>query len=756
MKLSKTPKAPPRPAPDPRVVAVFQPMADGFRAMVARKSTAGIEVLATREFAIGEGAADWAADLLASRTMVVLPAGSAIVRAVHLPKASEDKLQSALELNATTFVLGRTPGHRVAATMLPGERGPDGTRTGLVAEWPTDQPTPALPSGVRDDSGLTFAPEVAGLAALAAATNEPLVDVDAEHGSVAVMAPTSRGMLVRVMRAGFEEGGVDAAEIARAVGEACVHAGVPSDEISSAIASTRSAALAAIAGGFGSTDGGLSDLEAKVTGPVRGAAWWREYGVLAGVALAALGPCVALTRLQAQDPGARPSRAGAYINRLSNPRVRQRVVIAALLTIAFGPLALQGLRLMVLNWKLPDVDAYERAERADQQRRAMYRVLTRNGAAVTKTMGDIAAVTPQGIELDVIGIAPSAKGVAVNLRGKATPVGQKSGTDALLLMEEQMRTSGMFEGITRSSEPPNQAGAQEFSISATAAHPVELARYPRERDPAITSWREVRYGPPPADTDWAAEGLPDPKASGSAARASGGASGATDTAAGGAPTLAADRGSTTTAERDPDAGDDEGGDDVPAATVASGAHTPADEAPRTGAGSTPASRSRTTVADAGSSRTARTTTPATEGNDAAAPAGAARTAGAASPEGAAGAASPSGAASASGAAGAAGATEGEGATTPEAGRTAGRPTPGSSSSGGLARRGGPVGTPGNAAPEPPPPPITEAEINAMTKAEAHQRLEVVAKARSRADLDDEVKTRLRKEFDLLLERCKRD
>jgi hypothetical protein len=747
VKLSKTPKAPPRPAPDLRVVAVFQPVEDGFRAMVARKSTAGIDVLATREFAIGEGAADWAADLLASRTLVVLPAGSAIVRAVHLPKASEDKLQSALELNATTFVLGRTPGHRVAATMLPGERGPDGTRTGLVAEWPTDQPTPALPTGVREDSGLTFAPEVAGLAALAAATNEPLVDVDAEHGSVAVMAPTSRGMLVRVMRAGVEEGGVDAAEIARAVGEACVHAGVPSDEISSAIASTRSAALAAIAGGFGSTDGGLSDLEAKVTGPVRGAAWWREYGVLAGVALAALGPCVALTRLQAQDPGARPSRTGAYINRLSNPRVRHRVVIAALLTIAFGPLALQGLRLVVLNWKLPDVDAYERAERADQQRRAMYRVLTRNGAAVTKTMGDIAAVTPQGIELDIIGLAPSAKGVAVNLRGKATPVGQKSGTDALLLMEEQMRTSGMFEGITRSSEPPNQAGAQEFSISATAAHPVELARYPRERDPAITSWREVRYGPPPADTDWAAEGLPDPKASGSAASASTGATGA---ASGGAPTLAADRGSTTTAEGPSDTGSDEGDAEAPpavAATGATGADAPAGETPRTGDGAAPPTRPRTTVADAGSSRTARTTTPATgdagkapaaENTNTAGPTGTARTAGAANPEGAAGA------------------TEGEAAATPEGGRTAGRPAPGSSSSGGLARRGGPVGTPGNAAPEPPPPPITEAEINAMTKAEAHQRLELVAKARSRADLDEEVKTRLRKEFDLLLERCKRD
>lgn len=44
----------------------------------------------------------------------------------------------------------------------------------------------------------------------------------------------------------------------------------------------------------------------------------------------------------------------------------------------------------------------------------------------------------------------------------------------------------------------------------------------------------------------------------------------------------------------------------------------------------------------------------------------------------------------------------------------------------------------------------------MSKAEAQATLVTVAKARNRQDLDDEVKARLRKEFDLLIERCKKD
>ena len=52
--------------------------------------------------------------------------------------------------------------------------------------------------------------------------------------------------------------------------------------------------------------------------------------------------------------------------------------------------------------------------------------------------------------------------------------------------------------------------------------------------------------------------------------------------------------------------------------------------------------------------------------------------------------------------------------------------------------------------------MTAAEINAMSKEEARAALVVVSRQRSRADLDEAVRARLKSEFDLLLERCKRD
>lgn len=717
-KSAKNPKTPPRPAADPRVVAIFRSTPEGFLGLIARRSTAGIEALDTRSFPAGDtSAARWAAEHLAARSVMLLSPGSVIMRAVQMPHAADDKLSSALDLNATTFVLGRTPAHRVATALLPGEHGPERLRTGLVAEWPEDHAPPALPGGTSELDGLMFAPEVAGLAALTAAADEPLVAIESEDGAVAVAAPTSKGVLVRVVRATVDEGVVDAGEIARAIGEACVHAGVPTAEINSIVERTRAAAgTAAAAGGFGCSATAITGLERVVRVADLGdpAEWWRVHGVLAGTALAALGPCTQLTRLASQDPGARPDRMAAVVNRLTEPRIRNALLAASVALIVLGPPLLQGGRLLLLRWKLPDVEAYEKAERTDEQKRAMYRILSRNAASMTKTLSDVAANTPQGVELDFVGIAPTARGQAITLRGRAAAVGQKSGTDALLQMEDLLRSSGMFEGITRSSEPPNAAGSQDFSIAAVAIRPTEIARYAPERDPAITSWRVVRYGPPPADTDWAAEGLPDP---GTGAAPSGGAvAGGTATRT---PVLASGAGA--------------GGAD-------SAAHTP--DHPANG-GTSASSGAGTAAVTAGAASAAAAGGRSSSRSGGATPSASAGAPGAGTPTspGTPGAATPTGADGAVGA--------------PTDGARASRPTPGTAGSGGLARRGTALGGSSNE-PEPPPPPITEAEVNALTKAEAHERLTLVAKARNRADLDDEVKARLRKEFDLLLERCKRD
>ena len=61
-----------------------------------------------------------------------------------------------------------------------------------------------------------------------------------------------------------------------------------------------------------------------------------------------------------------------------------------------------------------------------------------------------------------------------------------------------------------------------------------------------------------------------------------------------------------------------------------------------------------------------------------------------------------------------------------------------------------------AAAEPIPGPLSAEEIERMTRDQAREALVKVTRSRQRANLSDDVKTRLKIEFDLLLERCKKD
>lgn len=762
-----------RPTSDPRVVAVFCPDRDGYRCLVAKKTAQGLEVLASRHFSTSEGgAAAWTDELLAARRVVVLPSSSVIVRAVHLPQAPEDKLLNALELNTTTFVLGRTPVYRVACGLLAGERGDDRVRTGVVAEWPAEQEVPALPAGITERDNVSFAPEAAALAALVASSQHPMLAVDADHGAVTVAAPTSKGVLVRVVRAGADEGAVNADEISFAVGEACVHAGVPAAEITAAVAETRRAAAEALAGGFGCTPETLEELTSKVRLPAGagGVDWWREHGVAVGVALAALGALVPLTRLQSCDLGARPDRAGELLNRMGDKRTATRLMVGALVVIAFGPMAFQGLRLLVLQWKLPDVAAYEKQEALDRQKRALYGMLSRNAASVTKTLADLGAATPDGIDVEFINITQSAKGEALTVRGKARPAGGKEGTEAILAMEEMLGKTGVFDNITRSSEPPDQRGYQDFTITAVAPRATETARIPRDRDFSQLPMRVIRYGPPPADIDLAASGITAEEAEAyrqaMAGRTSGGSSGSGSASAGstGSTTPPVGTGSRPATVTTAASTHDEGTDDQPAAAHSSaGGGSAGSGSAGSGAGAAPMRNPRSSpTTTRGAARTPESTTPDAKAADSKAADGKVadgKTTDGKAADGktAAGTAAGTPAGTAAGAAADAGAPAGGAAgeavnPADPAGRAAatkqgGRPA--------AQRHGSGLGGSSDG-PEPPPPPLTEAEINAMSKAEAQATLVTVAKARNRQDLDDEVKARLRKEFDLLIERCKKD
>jgi len=703
MKQSRRKQASEATAADPGVVAIARPSAGGFAVSAFRVRSGSVEVLASTACgASGAPIGPWIDSHRAARTVVVLPSADVIVRAVQLPSADERRLEGALQLNASTFVLGRTPSWRVASALLPRERG-EAVRTGLVAEWPEEAGTGALPPGVAEGTGVTFAAATAGIAALAAATDHPLVFVDAGEGVIGVCVPTSRGLLVRATRAGAVAGAVPASAIAQAVGEACVHAGVPSAEIPAAIARTSEAAAAVLGGGLGFCADDLPRLETLREGGDRSAAWWHEHGIDIGLALAALGPLAALTRLQSRDIGAKPDRAGAFINRMSEPRTARRLLVAGLAAVLLGPLAIEGLRLLVLRWKMPDLAAYIKAEDEDRRRQAMYRVLSRQGASMTKTLSDLACTAPDGIEIEFINVSQSAKGQAVTVRGKARSAGSQQPTEVMLDFERQMRECGAFESIQRSSEAPDSRGYQAFSLNATAVRPTMMASFPEAQDFAKTSMRERRYGPPPDDVDHAASGLATPDAS---------AKPATDRPA----TPPARESGTTTTTTTTTTASGTGASDAPAPTGAlAPQRTGADSGLQMGAAS---------VVSAAKADAANSATPAAKS--------ATDNAAAATGE----AAKPS---------------EGEAAGDAKASARAARGS--GSSRSGLATRSNPGAT---NEPEPLPAPITENEINKMSREEARQALVTVSRARNRADIDDATKVRLKNEFDLLLERCRKE
>ena len=713
--MKKSPKKPVVPAltRDPRVVAVIRATRDGFELTSLRTSDGAVSMLAAQHFGTDdERVSKWIETQRAARAIVALPGADVIVRAVQLPPADEARLEGALQLNASAFVQGRTSDWRVASALLPRERG-EGIRTGLVAEWPEDANRADMPIGLSEGPMVSFAPAIAGLAAIASVTDAPLLWVDSANGVLSVCVPTTRGLLARVIRAGGNGEDIEIAEVAQAVGEACVHAGVPGAEIPNTIERTVQAARGALSGGFGCADADLGKLAALVRDcdEASDPQWWRTHGLAVGIALAASGPAMPLTRLQWTDLSARPDRVGALINRISEPRTARRIMLVGILTIALAPLAVEGARLLLLRWKLPDLEGYVKAEELDRKKQAMYRVLGRQGASMTKTLSDIACSAPDGIEVEFINIAQSAKGQAVTVRGKARAAGGLQGTEIMLQMEKQLRESGAFEQVLRNSEAPDTRGYQEFAINATAVRPTYTVAFPEAQDFARTSMRVRRYGPPPDDVDAVASGLdarttPAPS---SASRSTG----SSDVTSGAASTAAPRSGGTVAA-----ASGDEHADGEATTGKDSGRQARGSGRGKSSAGTT-STPSGTTSRGASATDSAGEAAASTEPADTAT--------------------------------GDAGSTAAAGADSKSAAR--GARAAGSATRGGLATRGN-LG--GSSEVEPPPPVLSENEIKRMSREEAREALVKVSRARQRADLDDAVKTRLKTEFDLLLERCKHE
>lgn len=426
---------------------------------------------------------------LPAASLVILDTGRTLSRVIDLPDAEEAKLEAALQLQVSTLQMGTIPLWRSALALLPASAGASG-RTGLVVEWPASD-VPVV-SGLRElppEGDPLFASDLACLAALLESGAEgPLVALRADRSVMSFGVRLGARRLLRITRLDPSDWRASAEA---AVLESAVNAGADGTAASALLESLRSAIDAADEGAFGCTEADRERLAMDLGVETEGA-WWREFGLAMGAALAWFGSLRALVSLRDQPAGERAGAWGDALNRLSDRQLAMRLVVAALVGLAVLPPAVSGLRLLMLNWKVGDLAAVERAIQAQRQRVALYGELQRRAWPMGKLLGDLSSVTPEGIEWENIQLSQDRN---VTIAGSAKPHDGLDGSEVILKMERQMVESRVFDRVQKKWDPPDAKGSTGFTLSAVVSRPTVRPNYPADQDFAKKTLSDRRYGP---------------------------------------------------------------------------------------------------------------------------------------------------------------------------------------------------------------------------------------------------------------------
>lgn len=693
------------------LAAVLRQEGERWKALLVRFGPLGVQFEQAGEFGpdCGDGSgvddlAPWLHDLMPERVVVVVPGSDVILRAIPLPRATPAQQQQALALQAEGALTPDSPRCRSACAVVPdGSTGAE-ERLGIVLEWKPGGAV-ALPPGLKADDGrrasrgpvaprVTFTAPVAGLLGLMSAhglsTARMCIDVQPSTGSVAIVASREGQLVARTLIERSDDGTEFAGAISEAVNDTAM-LGHWSEEDLIAV---RRIMTAAFTQGFAGL-AGADALGSALAGAPDDAAWRSQFGDLAGVALALRSPLSPLLGLMPIEPRRSQGIIIDALTRMDSPTFTKRALIAAGLVMVFGPMAVAGIRLAWLNFRLSDATAFEAAMVASERRIALYGQVDKIGWPMSKLLSDIACTTPDGIELESINID---HGSNVQLRGLARGIGDLSSVDAIVMMEARMRASKVFARIVKSWEEP-KGGSTEFSITAQVADPMLIVRYAESQDYGKKSLAEQRWGPIDSDgflidavssATPTAEGQPQPGPV------------VPDMAIGGAPGGAPGSGTTAIVPNSETPADSTS----PRTAVAGAAAAAASEAARapalvSGEGSTPSTDPNASVAAPGE-----------------------------------------------------GSTDSNGEA--RDGRSGRRgSTPGASGPSEASRRGRPpVGTV-QPAEQPIPPALTQDQVDAMSRDEARDMLITIAGIRQRDGLDEETTARLKKDFDMLKARTKK-
>ena len=473
-------------------------------AVLARIADGRTEIIECESF-VGQTAIEdvrsWIEQHLAARTVVMLAGSDVICRTLKLPPASTDQLEMALRLQVENFLLGGAARWRTNSALLP-TSDPDHDRIGLVVDWPISNAGPFLPSSLKDQVEVIYAPPIAALVAFVTGAilqgNPESLAVHLERATGAISIAYSDGIhsAFRTLR----EDGTDETEwrasVIRSTSETLILADIPEQSIQPALDALNAVLLEQSDGLIAPLAGSFPSFRTLAESSSTDDLWWQRNGILIGTAVALSGPLARIASLKEKVAVQHKEFFARMVAAASTPKIAIRIAVAALFLIAIAPPALSGSRLLYLQWFLPDAPAYERTLIRTDKQNAMYRDYEKIAWPMGKLLSDLASCTPEGIELESIALT---QGSPMTVQGNAKPQGGITAAEAILLMERQLRESRVFDRIEKNWDAPNANGVLKFTISATVANPLLVANYPETQDFAARTLRDRRYGPAVAD-----------------------------------------------------------------------------------------------------------------------------------------------------------------------------------------------------------------------------------------------------------------
>ena len=427
-------------------------------------------------------------------SLVMLPTGRLLCRSIDLPDAEDSQLEIALRLQVDAQQLGSVPAWRTSSTVLPRQPGSQ-ARSGFVIEWPATDAAPSTPRDLPPDGEPMFAGDVACLTALLhAGVAGPLVCVSTDRSMLAFALRVNGNIIIRSARL---DAGAWPSAAETTVLESALRSGADAATLQSLLGALREALEAAGDGGFGCTEADRRTLGLLLDSP-QDADWWRNMGLHVGAAHAWFGPMRALVSLRERPAGERPTRLGEFLNRISEPQMALRLAVACLIAMAVVPPLVSGARLLLLQWKVGDLAARERAIRSHRESISMYGEMQRRIWPMGKLIGDLACVTPEGVDWEDVKLSQDRN---VIIRGSAHPQDGLNGTEVILKMERQMRDSRIFDRVQKKWDAPDGKGAVAFTMSAVVARPTLRPNYGAEQDFGKKTLAERRYGPEKPDEE---------------------------------------------------------------------------------------------------------------------------------------------------------------------------------------------------------------------------------------------------------------